>query len=436
MSDQNNDGFSSMEELMEQKTQDNEQTHPQESAEVESPMGQQDVTAPEENPIPQEVLHQSKEDAADKAFEQHFQTNYQEPEQQEEVSAPAQTNKSEVTKVQRDDAKRRELSPNELDSDIANISSIDTNSVSSVDLMAAINKAVNRDDFGRFRAVALKSGYAFEVEPLRFAEIERLINTVGDTHSEQVKLVKTVHSKIKWFSCGYLSYSDFINSTAYDDFDTILYAIYSATYPGNNKYPIKCQGCGEDNTIEVSTDKLISKVDEDKLTRVRSVLESAAQSHKEAEFMPLEMRDRIKLRESGIIVEYGVSSISDFLSGLSRMQNGLINSKTGKMDNSKSELTSMVDFELAIDYMYVPHPESPGKYIKISDKSQINSILSKLSRVDGPQFKEHLRDVREQYRVDYTIPKFNCGHCGKESPELTLNFEQLLFTEMNREKEA
>lgn len=363
-------------------------------------------------------------------IEEHYVPQVQPPKAEVAQSAIAQ-------QVKRDPETIKPLTPNETESfDLNNLNILDINAVSSADIMAAINTAVNKDNSGTFRAVALKSGYAFEVEPLRFAEIERLINTVGDTHSEQVKLVKTVFGKIKWFSCGHLSYSDFINCTAYDDFDTILYAVYRATYPGINKYPITCQGCGEENTIEVSSDRLISKIDNDKLVRVKSVLQSASEAQRQIDMLPLEMRTKLKLRESGIIVEYGVSSIADFLAGIARIQNGMVDSKTGKVDTSKSELTSMVDFELAIDYMYIPAPNAPGQYLKLADKAQINSILSKLSRVDGPEFKDNLRKIRDQYRVDYTIPKFNCASCGKESPELALNFEQLLFTEMNREKEA
>lgn len=432
MTEQPTNDFSSMDDLMNNATttQQTPDTSASLQAETLNNMGQAETVQPQQ--VTPDT-HVPTDEQVDSAYAQ-FTTETQAIPEVNAV-APQQVDvphSDKTVSVPRDKSKKYELTPNEID-DLSNMNVTDSNDFSSVDIMTAINSAV-ATKHGTFRAVALKSGYAFEVEPLRFAEIERLITAVGDTHSEQVKLIKTVYDKIKWFSCGHLSYTDFINCTAYDDFDTILYALYSATYAGDNKYPITCQNCGEENNIEVNTDKLISKVDEEKLRRVRTILSDASTSGK-SEMLPLDMREKLRLRGSGIVVEYGVSSIGDFLSGLARMQSGLMNPKTGKMDTSKSELTSMIDFELAIDYMYVPNPKAPGNYVKIADKSQINTILTKLSYIDGPQFKKHLNAMREKYRVDYTIPKFDCLHCGTTSPELALNFEQLLFTEMNQETE-
>ena len=106
---QNQEGFSSMEELMQKQNQEKPQA-------PESPQVQEDVDAQqpvEEESIPQEVLHREQSLAADKAFEQHYQEHYQEAKTEPaEEPAPKETN-SEVTQVPRSPEKRNGLSSNE-----------------------------------------------------------------------------------------------------------------------------------------------------------------------------------------------------------------------------------------------------------------------------------------------------------------------------------
>lgn len=318
--------------------------------------------------------------------------------------------------------------------DLSNLQIVKAGDLTSLDLHEAIKQANNRSRGGTFQAVALKSGYAFEVNALGFSAIERLLTSSASALAETQKLIKTAYEQIAWFSCGNLSYEQFIACTAFDDLDTIYYAIYAATYPGTNSYPIPCEHCSHENTVQVSVNQLISNIGNESLRRVSDVLSQAFSSRRIVETMPLETANRIELEDSGAVVQYGIASIADYLNGLDQVSSVLIDRSSGRPTVGREEIASIVQCQLGIDALYIPLANDPSRYVEVNVSYDVSNFIKTLSKTDGATLKKEMVEIQKEYEVEFSIPKFHCSQCAKQNSERPLDFERILFIRLNQER--
>lgn len=332
-------------------------------------------------------------------------------------------------------AKIQTVNKQRVKRDLSTIQIRSHSDVSAVDLQEAISAATARSAGGTFQCVALKSGYAFEVSALQFKAIERLLASSSSILAEQQKLIKTAYEQIKWFSCGKLSYEQFVAATAFSDLDTIYYAIYAATYPGNNSYPIPCQHCNKENTVQVSVNALVDVVNDDSLRRVREVLQRAFSNRSVIQdVMPLECADRIELDDAGAVVQYGIPSISDYLNGIERVTSTLIDQNTGRPTVGNEEVSAMVQCQLGVDAIYLPSVNDPNQFVEVQDPYYISNFITGLSKDDGRLLKSEQVELETKYQVAYAIPPFQCISCAKTNTSRQLDFERILFIRLNQEK--
>ena len=282
-----------------------------------------------------------------------------------------------------------------------------------------------------FKIAALQSGYTAEIGPLAFEDISRIQSSALDAHAARMKLLKTLHSRIQDFSCGPIGFQNWLKQTAQGDYDTLMYGLYAATYPGENDFDVRCRHCGHDNKITVDVAQLARVESDDVYAEIRRLLDPKTDFKGAIQNSLVGRTVQRKLPQSGIIAEIRNPSMQDYLDGVQWFVNAQ-DKTTGALpaDIAGAEVIRTLS-------MYVPRLLVPVKggsqYLPVTDQMARANLIGRLSRADGQALTDAVDEETKKLEVSYSLPAYNCAGCGKKNEDLFLDFEALLFIKL-REK--
>ena len=282
-----------------------------------------------------------------------------------------------------------------------------------------------------FKIAALQSGYTAEVGPLAFEDISRIQASALDAHAARMKLLKTLHSRIQDFSCGPIAFQNWLKQTAQGDYDTLMYGLYAATYPGENDFDVRCRHCGHDNKVTVDVAQLARVESDDVYGEIRRLLDPKTDFKGAIQNSLVGRVVQRKLPESGIVVDIRNPSMQEYLDGVQWFVNAQ-DKTTGALptDIAGAEVIRTLS-------MYVPRLLVPVKggtqYLPVTDQMARANLIGRLSRADGQALTDAVDAETKKLEVSYSLPAYNCAACGKKNEDLFLDFEALLFIKL-REK--
>lgn len=274
--------------------------------------------------------------------------------------------------------------------------------------------------------IALKSGYRAFMSALTNNEKIAVRNISGSIYEQTSKLVNLVYSKISETSYGSkMSYEEFLRFTAEDDFQTLAFGIYEATFPNKTEYSFRCPHCGTQLKVPLFPKDIIQVVDYKRgQTYVAELLRNY---EKGAAFMQeslLNKRIRIQLPDSMFVVELKINSMAEYLEALR-----FIDSYKGKAT------TEMLHVVRHIQKLYVPDVallESGSlAFIEITDRGQILTELDRLSGDDMKSINKGISGMNNMFQVEYRLPKIKAcpgKDCGKPIDTVGVDIIQILFT--------
>jgi hypothetical protein len=274
--------------------------------------------------------------------------------------------------------------------------------------------------------IALKSGYRAFMSALTNNEKIAVRNISGSVYEQTSKLVNLVYSKVAETSYGSkMSYEEFLRFTAEDDFQTLAFGIYEATFPNKTEYSFRCPHCSTPLKVPLFPKDIIQVVDYKRGQTY--VAELLSNYEKGAAFMQeslLNKRIRIQLPDSMFIIELKINSMAEYLEALR-----FIDSYKGK------STTEMLHVARHIQKMYVPdiaQLESGNiVFIEITDRGQILTELDRLSGDDMKSINKGITGMNNMFRVDYRLPKIKAcpgKECGKPVDNVGVDIIQILFT--------
>lgn len=282
-----------------------------------------------------------------------------------------------------------------------------------------------------FKIAALQSGYTAEIGPLAFEDISRIQSSALDAHAARMKLLKTLHSRIQDFSCGPIAFQNWLKQTAQGDYDTLMYGLYAATYPGENDFDVRCRHCGHDNKVTVDVAQLARVESDDVYGEIRRLLDPKTDFKGAIQNSLVGRVVQRKLPESGIVVDIRNPSMQEYLDGVQWFVNAQ-DKTTGALptDIAGAEVIRTLS-------MYVPRLLVPVKggtqYLPVTDQMARANLIGRLSRADGQALTDAVDAETKKLEVSYSLPAYNCAACGKKNEDLFLDFEALLFIKL-REK--
>ena len=284
-----------------------------------------------------------------------------------------------------------------------------------------------------FKVAALASGYTGEMTALNYEDIARLQSSSLDPYSARMKTLRTVYNRISNFSCGHMTFDNWRKQTADSDYNSLMYGLYAATYPGKNEFDVPCQHCSHVNKVIVDVNDMPRAEDPVIFGEQLSVLLDPNTDYKGALVNSLVgRRVQHRLPESGFIIEVTVPSIQDHLDGVQWFTQA-VDRTTGMLPDDLVGSESIRAATMYINRILIPNPGNESQFFPITDQGQRASIISDLSAKDSAAMDKAIIDSDKSINVAYSIPDFNCGRCGKRNSKLELDFEALLFTKL-REK--
>jgi hypothetical protein len=304
-------------------------------------------------------------------------------------------------------------------------------SAGSLALQEAMNAVIKRASGPVFKVAALQSGYTVEFGALNFEETARLQASAVDAHAARVKLLRVVHGRMISLSCGPIRFEDWLKITAQGDYDTLLYGLYAATYPGENEFDVRCRHCGHENKIRSDVGALARIEGSGVMDEIKQLLDPNANYKGAIQKSLVGRRVQRQLPTTGIVAEVTNPSLQDYLDGVQWfVQN---------QDRATGELPANLAGNETIRtlVMYIPRAlvQVPGsqQFLEVKGAQQIHNMIGKLPRADGQALVDAVDAEVRDLSISYQLPSFNCGGCGKRNEDLVLDFENLLFFKL-REK--
>ena len=282
-----------------------------------------------------------------------------------------------------------------------------------------------------FKIAALQSGYTAEIGPLAFEDISRIQSSALDAHAARMKLLKTLHSRIQDFSCGPIGFQNWLKQTAQGDYDTLMYGLYAATYPGENDFDVRCRHCGHDNKITVDVAQLARVESDDVYAEIRRLLDPKTDFKGAIQNSLVGRVVQRKLPESGIVVDIRNPSMQEYLDGVQWFVNAQ-DKTTGALPADIAGAEVIRTLSMYVPRMLVP-VKGGSQYLPVTDQMTRASLIGRLSRADGSALTDAVDAETKKLEVSYSLPAYNCAACGKKNEDLFLDFEALLFIKL-REK--
>ena len=298
-------------------------------------------------------------------------------------------------------------------------------------LHEAMKAALGGQKAASFKVAALQSGYTAELTALAFEDISRIQASSVDAHAARMKLLRTLHSRIAEYSCGPIKFQDWLKQTAQGDYDTLMYGLYAATYPGENDFDVRCRHCGRDNKLSVNVAQLARVESDDVYAQIRTLLDPKTDFKGAIQNSLVGRSVQRKLPQSGIIAEIRNPSMQDYLDGVQWFVNAA-DKNTGALPTEIAGAEVIRTLSMYVTRMLVPVPGG-SQYIPVADQSDRAQLIGRLSRADGQALTDAVDEETKKLEVSYSLPAYNCAGCGKKNEDLFLDFEALLFIKL-REK--
>jgi len=294
-----------------------------------------------------------------------------------------------------------------------------------------LSKLLKRTGGPTFKVAALQSGYTAEFGALNFEETARLQASAVDAHASRVKLLRVVHGRVHEFSCGAIKFEDWLKLTAQGDYDTLLYGLYAATYPGENEFEVRCRHCGHENKVIVPVGSMARIEGAGVMDEIKRLLDPSSGYKGAITNSLVGRRVQRKLPETGIVVEITNPSLQDYLDGVQWFVQAQ-DRATGELPANLAGAETIRTLVMYVPRALIPMPGT-NQYVELKGSAQLAQLIGKLSRADGQALVDAVDAEVKDLNVSYQLPAFNCGSCGKRNEDLVVDFETLLFFKL-REK--
>ena len=289
------------------------------------------------------------------------------------------------------------------------------------------------------------SGFKADVTGMSIGELIDVTLDVSDESDDYLNFEKinrrlsVIYNKLINISIGkFQSYEDFLKKFAYVDVEPAIYGLLIATEPEMDEIQLKCNGkdCEKRFTHKYSTRSLIDfksantyylkRIDEINSIPPEDRLKYAINS-------PVRKGKRIKLPQSGYIVDLIMINCYNYLYGLLPYINELSAQGEENPDNEKKwAIVPMLNVVGAISIK-----QRNGQTVRFTDMSQIVDILTgTLPPSDMKILQSVYKRYLAQFYVGYSIKNVRCPHCGRVTEAISLTPDELVFQITQRQEDT
>jgi hypothetical protein len=341
---------------------------------------------------------------------------------------PAPDYSSKVTVMRGDDPRAKAAEPPKAEDVEIEPSSI-VSGAGTLEMLATINANLKQTEGPTFQVAALQSGYSVQAQPLTFRQISALQASSVDPFAARTRLLRTVHACLGEFSCGKFPYPEWLARTAQGDYDSLMYGLYAATYPGSNEFDITCRHCNHLNKVSCDVADLAQIAGAGVRHMISRLIDPSVDKKSLLGESLVGRTVKKRLPKTGIVAEITNPSMQDYMDSVAYFQS-ITDKATGQLAPGREGEDQIRTLVMYTTRLLVPSRADRGKYVSIQKPDDRASLIGKLPRVDGAALTAAINAEVEHLSVNYKIPNFKCAACSKPNTELVLNFENLLFIKL------
>jgi len=299
------------------------------------------------------------------------------------------------------------------------VNKIKFTTMNELDKSKLLSELLNKSNTSTVEIVAAQSGYTCKLSPLNNKDSFNILNSESGEFENNKMTYKTIYDKIVDFSCGKMSFKEWLQRTSLGDLETFYYGLYCATFLDEGSFKFTCpnSNCGHVTEQIVSNKSLRRVVDFDEMKELTDKISKESNSISAVEELSLVSKvDHIELPQSKMIFEIKLPSLFDLLEFYRTIDPKVLK----KLD------TNTINFVLCTSGILIP--DKKGSYAPFNVQEDKLSIIQSLSITDSAELRHIIYDLFDKHRVSYAIKSVKCAKCGKEIKDIPLNFRSILFT--------
>jgi hypothetical protein len=309
-----------------------------------------------------------------------------------------------------------------------NLDSIEIREANLIERVDIAKKSLDQEAV--YQVIPLRSGYSAFMKGLTFKDKDILRNSSLDAYNEKKQLLSIVHDKMQDTSVGKMTFSEFIDITAFDDLDTLLFGIYCQTYPKESEFDITCGHCKKKQTIKVSPTSFIKVKDDNVFQYINDVINRKLKPMELINNSKVHTTKRVILPDSKIIVDIKTPSLRDNLDLLTAYVEF-----TGNKNAQETFGTMMYIKDLYLPDFKASKTAGKPVYVRIDDFAEKLNYINQLGE-DGDILSSEINKKESEYLVEYKLKSFECSHCKEQLGEVPISVESLLFFQMEKRRQT
>lgn len=243
------------------------------------------------------------------------------------------------------------------------------------------------------------------------------------------KRYSTIYNNMKNVSVGpFNDFEDFLHKFAYIDTDLALYGLLIATQPETDSLYLHCTepSCRKRFVYKYSPRSVID-LNTASVTMLDALdkISDAAPDERLALFNNSRVNKfkRIKLNESGFIVDIGEASVWDYLYQILPILRDYASIEDTMPDTDPRR--SIADMLYGVRNIYVP--TKTGGWAKASKAADIADVMLALPAGDAGVLNAAVNAYRSQYAVGFSLKNIQCPYCHTKTAGIPISVDQLVF---------
>ncbi len=264
--------------------------------------------------------------------------------------------------------------------------------------------------------------------PLTLKDKRVLRNSQENPVGALNKLLAMVYNKIHSMGMPKPSYNAWLKLTSVGDLDSLLYGIYSATFPEPTSYTVACPNCNRKNEMSIHYNDILEVKDDKAFDQVKRVIGTVPSYDQVQQQSLVGKITRMLMPSTKHVFEIRQPSLADLLEA-KRNYGG------DDVEEDLSEVTLILSYISSLYVLNKRATEEKGEpqFVKITQLAHLVRVIESLNTKDEAALTDEITKVGERFRIEYTLPEFTCAKegCGHLFRRLPLSLRQILFFRIN-----
>ena len=272
-----------------------------------------------------------------------------------------------------------------------------------------------------YDVIALQSGYRSAFKAMNNDNMIAIRKFSGSEREQNLKLFNFVFNQMVNSSLGKVSFDTWLKVTAENDFETLIYGIYCATFPNENDYDVTCPHCATVNKMKISKERLIRACDVEETSQyINGILSKNYPPDELVKHSVVNMTERVMLPGTKIICDIVTPTLADYLRTLHRSE---------QMKNFEPEIFTYLKY---LGDMFIPHiysftTDSEPEFIQLETMDDRLRAIVDMPVSDRRALDKAIKEKNSKYKVEYKLPDCNCIKCHGEIKNIVVDMTEQLF---------